>query len=344
VKIAGLRQGLHGPLVFVRHCPQENGLAHAADARRGRADALCEDPAMVRAAIAPRALDAVRARAPREAEVVALEKGLDLSEVEFLVPPAGDRSILPVLPGLERLAVVQVLSAGTDWIEGSVPPQAALCSARGARDAPVSEWILGALLGASTGLLACARERRWRRGELDDLGAWTVIVLGMGSIGRMLGSRLGVLGTKVIGVGSHAHGGLHGVDELPQLLPRADAVVVLTPLTDSTRGLVDATVLAAMKDGAVLVNAARGPIVDTNALLAEVASGRLRAVLDVTDPEPLPDDHPLWSAPGVLAITPHIAGDSPVGHARAAALAGDQLARWWAGEELLNVVRRPMAP
>jgi phosphoglycerate dehydrogenase-like enzyme len=129
------------------------------------------------------------------------------------------------------------------------------------------------------------------------------------------------------------------VDELEALLPRADAVVILAPLTDATRGLIDARRLAAMRDGAVLVNAARGPVVDTDALVAEVATGRLRAVLDVTDPEPLPDGHPLWSAPGILSITPHIAGDSPAGNARAAALAGDQLARWVAGEELHNVVR-----
>jgi phosphoglycerate dehydrogenase-like enzyme len=95
-----------------------------------------------------------------------------------------------------------------------------------------------------------------------------------------------------------------------------------------------------MTDGTLLVNAARGPIVDTDALLGEVRSGRLRAVLDVTDPEPLPDQHPLWSTPGVLAITPHVAGDSVAGHARAAALAGEQLARWCAGEPLHNVVRQ----
>ena len=175
--------------------------------------------------------------------------------------------------------------------------------------------------------------------SFSDLGGWTVLVIGMGSIGRLLESRLRVLGTEVIGVGSHAHDDLHGVDELPELLPRADAVVLLTPLTDSTRGLMSAPELAAMTDGAVLVNAARGPVLDTDALLAEVGTGRLRAVLDVTDPEPLPEDHPLWDAPGVLSITPHVAGDSPAGHARAAVLAGEQLARWCAGEELHNVVR-----
>ena len=116
--------------------------------------------------------------------------------------------------------------------------------------------------------------------------------------------------------------------------------VFAAPLTDATRGLIGNRELAAMRDGAVLVNAARGPVVDTDALVAEVSSGRLRAVLDVTDPEPLPDDHPLWRAPGVMSITPHIAGDSPAGNARAAELAGEQFARWCAGEELHNVVPR----
>jgi phosphoglycerate dehydrogenase-like enzyme len=204
--------------------------------------------------------------------------------------------------------------------------------------------VLGALLGASTGLLHCARERAWERDRhLDDLGGWTVLVVGLGSIGRLVQSRLEALGTTVVGVASHARDGVHGVDELPALLPGADAVVLLTPLSDATRGLMGAAELAAMPDGAVVVNAARGAVIDSDALLAEVAGGRLRAVLDVTDPEPLPDDHPLWSAPGVLSITPHVGGDSPLGWQRAAAFAGDQLARWCAGEELLNVVRKGTA-
>jgi phosphoglycerate dehydrogenase-like enzyme len=298
--------------------------------------------ASVLAAIAPGAIEIVRAHAPDDVELIEVTPDADLNDVDFLVPASADRGIVEVLPGMHRVAVVQVLSAGTDWIEPAVPAQATLCSARGARDAPVSEWVLGALLGASTGLLACARERRWQSRHLDDLGGWKVIVLGMGSIGRMVASRLEALGTEVTGVVSHARDGLHGVDELPDLLSSADAVVILTPLTDGTRGLIDADALATLKDGAVVVNAARGPVVDTEALLAEVQSGRLRAVLDVTDPEPLPDDHPLWSAPGVLSITPHVGGDSPLGHARAAELAGEQLARWRAGEELVNVVRGPL--
>jgi phosphoglycerate dehydrogenase-like enzyme len=276
-------------------------------------------------------------------EVAALEDGVDLDGVDFLVPNH-DSAVREAVPGLTRLSVVQLLSAGSDSWEGVVPAQATLCSARGARDGPVTEWVLGALLGASTGLLHCARERAWDRDRhLDDLGGWTVLVVGLGSIGHMVQSRLQALGTTVIGVASHPRDGVHGVDELPALLPDADAVVLLTPLTESTRGLIGAGELAAMPDGSVLVNAARGPVVDTDALLAEVAGGRLRAVLDVTDPEPLPDDHPLWSAPGVLSITPHVGGDSPLGWQRAAALAGDQLARWCAGEELLNVVRKGTA-
>jgi phosphoglycerate dehydrogenase-like enzyme len=293
----------------------------------------------IRAAVIAPALDVVRARAPEQVEVVAVDNGLDLETVDFLVPSSEAPDVLERLPTLTRVAVVQVLSAGTDWVERWVPPQATLCSARGARDAPVAEWVVGALLGATTELLECARLDAWSDRSLTDLGEWTVVVVGMGSIGRRVERHLTGFGTEVIGVASHARDDLHGVDELEALLPRADAVVILAPLTDATRGLIDARRLAAMRDGAVLVNAARGPVVDTDALVAEVTTGRLRAVLDVTDPEPLPDGHPLWSAPGVLSITPHIAGDSPAGNARAAALAGDQLARWVAGEELHNVVR-----
>jgi phosphoglycerate dehydrogenase-like enzyme len=235
---------------------------------------------------------------------------------------------------------VQVLSAGTDWVEPYVPPQATLCSARGTRDAPVAEWVVAALLGVTSRLLECARIQTWTKRSVIDLGDWRVLVVGMGSIGRRVQEYLAPFGTEVIGVASRARDDLHGIDELPTLLPGADAVVVLAPLTDATRGLIGARELAAMRDGAVLVNAARGPVVDTDALVAEVTTGRLNAVLDVTDPEPLPDGHPLWSAPGVVSITPHIAGDSPVANARAAELAGEQFARWCAGEELRNIVHR----
>ncbi|MFZ1995995.1 MAG: NAD(P)-dependent oxidoreductase [Solirubrobacteraceae bacterium] len=294
----------------------------------------------IRAAVIEPALDAVRDRAPESVEVLLIDDSLDLQTVDFIVPGSVHPDIIEQLTALTRLAVVQVLSAGTDWVEPYVPPQATLCSARGARDAPVAEWVIAALLGVTSRLLECARIQTWTKGGLVDLGGWRVVIIGMGSIGRRVQQYLAPFGTEVIGVASHAREDVHGIDELPALLPDADAVVVLAPLTDATRGLIGAAELAAMHDGAVLVNAARGPVVDTEALVAEVTTGRLRAVLDVTDPEPLPDDHPLWRAPGVVSITPHIAGDSPAGNARAAELAGEQLARWCAGEELHNIVRR----
>ena len=293
----------------------------------------------IRAAVIEPALEAVRARAPEGVEVLLADDSVDLETIDFLVPGSVYPELLERMPALRRVAVVQVLSAGTDWVEPYVPPQATLCSARGARDAPVAEWVVGALLGASSQLLACARLDTWTKRSLVDLGDWRVLIVGMGSIGRRVQEYLAPFGTEVIGVASRARDDLRGIDELPTLLPSADAVVVLAPLTDGTRGLIGNRELTLMREGAVLVNAARGPVVDTDALVADVTSGRLRAVLDVTDPEPLPDDHPLWNAPGVLSITPHIAGDSPAGNARAAELAGEQLARWCAGQELLNVVR-----
>ncbi len=293
-----------------------------------------------RVAVRENAFERLREVAPAGVEVVRLDDDLDLGTIDFLIPSHGDKARLEAHPGLTRVAVVQTISAGTDWVEKLVPPGATLCNARGSRDRPVAEWVMGALLGVSSRILERAPATSWDTLELEDLESWTVLIVGMGSIGRQVAAFLEPFGARVIGVASHAREDLHGIDELPDLLPSADAVVVLAPLTDDTRGLVGAAELAAMRDGALLVNAARGPVVDTDALVAEVTTGRLRAVLDVTDPEPLPDDHPLWTAPGVLSITPHMAGDSPLGNLRAIDFAAHQIARWLAGEELENVVPR----
>jgi len=292
-----------------------------------------------RAAVTRAGYERVRDAAPAGVEVVAIDDGLDLGTVDFLVPASADARAFEALPDLTRVEVVQVLSAGTDRVAELMPPQATLCNARGTRDGPVAEWVVAALLGATSRTLECAPLRAWTDRFVEDLESWTVLVVGMGSIGRHVARLLEPFGTRVVGVASRAREDLHGVDELPALLPDADAVVILTPLSAATRGLFGAAELAAMRDGALLVNAGRGPVVDTDALVAETATGRLRAVLDVTDPEPLPDGHPLWTAPGVLAITPHIAGDSKLGHLRAVDLAARQLTRWAAGEELENVVR-----
>jgi phosphoglycerate dehydrogenase-like enzyme len=264
----------------------------------------------------------------------------DVSDVRFLATGPQSSLIAKQLGRFGQLEVLQTASAGTDWVEGCIGPRVTLCSARGARDAPVAEWVLGALLGASSQLLERAGATDWGGAELQDLAGSTVLILGMGSIGRKVASYLVPFGTEVIGVASQARVDLHGIDELLELLPTADAVVLLVPLSESTRHLISATQLGAMKDGALLINAGRGGVIDTDALVTELNRGRIRAVLDVTDPEPLPTGHPLWDSPGLLAITPHIAGASPAGHHAAAQLAADQLGRWIRGEPLENVVVR----
>jgi phosphoglycerate dehydrogenase-like enzyme len=276
----------------------------------------------------------LRALAPAGVEVHRAEDGLD--GVAFLVPDSG---LDADLGGLPDLRVVQVLSAGTEWIEDRIPAGVTLCNARGARDAPVAEWVVGAVLGAATGLLEAGRRRSWDYEPPHDVAGSTAVIVGYGSIGRAAGRLLEALGVTVQGVGRRAREGVHGMDELPELLSGADTVILLTPLTDATRGLVDAAFLGRMRDGALFVNAGRGASVDTAALLAELRSGRLRAVLDVVDPEPLPDDHPLWAAPGLLALTSHQAGDSAQADERARVLAAEQMGRVLRGEPLQNVIR-----
>jgi phosphoglycerate dehydrogenase-like enzyme len=289
------------------------------------------------AAVTERAFEVAARLAPDTVDVRRLPDGGD--DAVFLLPDWTDRDTLDALPRLERLRVVQTLSAGTDWIEDSVPPWAALCNARGARDAAMAEWVVGALLGDAHGQFSAAGSRRWSDAVPRELRGSTVLILGFGSIGRELGRHLEPFRVDVIGVARRARDGVHGVSELPALIGRADAVVVLAPLTRETEGLVDAAFLARMRDGALLVNAGRGRVVDTGALVAELESGRLRAVLDVVDPEPLPDDHPLWEL--ALAITPHNAGDTEAADERAVRLGAEQLVRFARREPLLNVVREP---
>jgi phosphoglycerate dehydrogenase-like enzyme len=291
------------------------------------------------AAVTTRAFDVTAELAPEGVEVRRLPDGRD--DAAFVLPDWEDRDTLEALPRLERVRVVQALSAGTDWIEERVPDWATLCNARGTRDAAVAEWVVGALLGDAYGQLRAARERRWSDARPRELQGSTVVVVGFGSIARALKRRLEPFGVTVVGVARHARDGVHATDELPALVGHADAVVILTPLNTETRGLFDAALLGRMRDGALLVNAGRGPVVDTEPLVAELQSGRLRAVLDVVDPEPLPDDHQLWDL--ALAITPHNAGDTAAADERAVRFSAEQLGRFAREEPLLNVVRAPTA-
>jgi phosphoglycerate dehydrogenase-like enzyme len=263
------------------------------------------------------------------------------AEVEFYVTsffpsPAG----VSALGQMPRVKVVQTLTAGVDWIRPHMPPGVALCNAQGAHDASTAEWVIAAMLGALRGFPRFALEQaagRWAYQATDQLATKTVLIVGYGAIGAAVERRLAGFEVTVLRVARGARPGVAPLSELASLLPRADVVVLLVPFTPETSGMVDAGFLAEMKDGALLVNAARGAVADTAALTAEVASGRLRAALDVTDPEPLPPGHELWSLPGVF-LTPHVAASTPVSQQRVAQLVREQAVAYTRGEPLRNVI------
>lgn len=238
------------------------------------------------------------------------------------------------------LRVVQLLSAGVDAWLGVLPEHVTLCDARGVHTSATAEWAVGAILAYVRHFPAFARAQErgeWAYQVTDELAGKRVLIVGAGDIGEAIAARLAPFEVTVVRVARRARPGVHPVDDLPSLLPSADIVVVIVPLTATTRGMVDAAFLGRMRDGALLVNAARGPVVDTEALTAELATGRIGAAMDVTDPEPLPADHPLWRLPNVF-ITPHVAGSVRGTLPRAYRLVGDQVRRYVAGEPLLNVV------
>lgn len=271
-----------------------------------------------------------------------------LDRVVFYVPPyLSGATALRIMPVMPRLEVVQTLTAGVDSVWAYLPPGVDLHNAAGVHDASTAELAVALTLARLRNLDGFARaqaEGRWAPDSYDALADKSVLILGYGRIGQAIEARLAGFEVEVVRVartGREDDGvRVHGVEELRGLLPTADVVVVIVPLTDQTVCLVDAAFLAAMKDGALLVNVARGAVVVTEDLLVELESGRLRAALDVTDPEPLPPDHPLWTAPGVL-ISPHVGGNTTAFLPRAHRLIASQLRRWRAGEPLANAMTRP---
>jgi phosphoglycerate dehydrogenase-like enzyme len=270
----------------------------------------------------------------------------DPADVRFWVPPfLATARATDILRKFTGLRVIQLLSAGADVWVGRVPPGVLLCDARGVHDAPVAEWVIGAVVGVLRRFpsFVRAQEREeWAYAPFAPTAELTgarVMIVGAGSIGQAIERHLAPFGVTVTRVARTARPAedVHAVEELPDLLPYADVVVLVVPLTEQTRGLVDARFLAAMPDGALLVNAARGPVVDTEALVAELATGRISAALDVTEPEPLPAGHPLWRLPN-LFLTPHTGGSVRGLRPRAYRLVGDQLRRFVAGESLINQV------
>lgn len=270
-----------------------------------------------------------------------------LAEVEFYVPGyMGGPQVSEVVRDMPALKVVQLQTAGFENVLPHLADGVTLCNARGVHDASTAELAVGLILATYRRLPRAVRnqeQQTWPSSydEVDDsLADRTVLILGYGSIGEALERRLSGFECDVIRVARRARDGVHPIAELPELLPRADVVVLLTPATPDTRGMVDAKFLGMLKDGALLVNVARGVVVDTDALLAELGTRRISAALDVTDPEPLPAGHPLWSAPNVL-INPHRGGASTAFPPRVARLVRAQLERYAAGEPLINVVAGP---
>jgi phosphoglycerate dehydrogenase-like enzyme len=258
---------------------------------------------------------------------------------EVLVAPfnANDEFV-EALGRMRALRLVQLLTAGAETWIGRLPDGVALSDGRGAHGGATAEWIVAALLAVYRHLprfTAAQADERWDYHTTEELAAKRVLVVGAGDVAEQTVARLAPFEVTTTLVGRRARDGVHPVDEVAELLPHHDACVVVVPLTDATRGLVDAAFLAAMPDGSVLVNAARGPVVDTDALVAELTAGRLRAALDVTDPEPLPDDHPLWREPRAL-ITPHVANPPAALCPALAERVRENVTRFTTGRELLG--------
>ena len=251
-----------------------------------------------------------------------------------LPPPAEAFARLPAL------RVIQLLSAGVEpWLP-VVPDGVLLCSGRGVHGASTAELAVAGLLAVVREIpafLAAQAEHRWNELIADGLDGRRVLVLGAGDIGARVAAAVRAFDADVTLVARRARDGVRAIDDLPAVLPGHDVVVIALPLTPQTFRLVDSRFLAALPDGAVLVNVARGAIVDTDALLAELNSRRLRAFLDVTDPEPLPADHPLWDAPNLM-LTPHVGGGTRGWERRAYHLVRAQILRLLRGEALVNQV------
>lgn len=266
-----------------------------------------------------------------------------IADVElFVLPYMKGPEVLERAGEMKSLRVVQTLTAGYENFLPSLPSGVTLCNAAGVHDASTAELALALTLASGRRLDEYARNQStstWAPVHGTALADQRVMILGYGRIGAAIERRLNGFETaSITRVARRPRDGeprVHPVADLPDLVGEVDVLIIIAPLTEETTGLVDAELLAGLPDGALVVNVARGKVVDTEALLAETASGRLRAAMDVTDPEPLPADHPLWTTPGVL-ISPHVGGASTAFFPRADRLISDQLRRFAAGEELVN--------
>lgn len=301
-------------------------------------------------------MDVLTVLVPDETGVAALAAHAELRALAYDLdqPPSAAQRAAPALviglPGMDRavaylrqlpdLRLVQTLNAGYDNWLGRLPPGVALSNGRGAHGGATAEWVAAQLLAhyRELGVFAAAQaDSAWRFRVTESLDGKRVAVIGAGDIATTLRRMLEPFGCRVSLVGRTARDGVLSTTDFMAVRSEQDVVVLAVPTTADTRGMVDDAFLAGLRDGAVVVNAGRGALVDTGALLAHTASGRLRAILDVTEPEPLPPDHPLWTTPGVT-ITPHVGGATVGLGERAWRVAVEQLLLYARGRTPTNLV------
>ena len=267
----------------------------------------------------------------------------NLSKVGFYVPVyMGPRDSLELIAQMPNLEVVQLLTVGVDAALEYVPEHVSLCNAVGVHDASTAELAVALVLASLRGIDDFARAMphgEWIHDRRSSLVDRNVLIIGAGGVGQAIAHRLIPFGAEVTLVARSQRPGVVANSELPSLLPEADIVVLAVPLNMHTSGLVDESFLSQMREGSLLVNVARGGVVDTQALVRHAQQGRIRAALDVTDPEPLPPEHPLWRIPGVL-ISPHVGGNTSAFLPRARALVEQQISRWRSKDPLMHVVQR----
>ena len=271
------------------------------------------------------------------------EQSENLSQVGFYVPTyMGPSECFELIAQMPSLQVVQLLTVGFDAVLDYMPEHVTLCNAVGIHDAGTAELAVGLILASLRGIDDFARAMprgEWIHESRTSLVDRKVLIIGAGGVGQAIAQRLNPFEVEITQVARSQRSGVMDITELPSLLPKADIVVLAVPLTVTTKRLVNDSFLSQMRDGALLVNVSRGGVVDTDALVQHAQQGRIRAALDVTDPEPLPPEHPLWQIPGVL-ISPHVGGNTSAFLPRARALVENQIARWRNGEPLAHVVQR----
>lgn len=267
----------------------------------------------------------------------------DLEKISFYVPTymAGLKALQP-MGRMPNLKIVQLPSAGFEDALPLLPEGVMLCNAKGVHDTSTAELAIALAIGLRRGFPTFFRNQiagTWDHQRRTSLADSRIGIVGYGSIGQLMAKMLEPFSVDVIAFSKSGNNGAQPIANFDAILPTLDVVILIMPLTKENHHFINAQRLAAMKDGAALVNVARGQIVDTDALVAELHRGRISAGLDVTDPEPLPPSHPLWNSPNIL-VTPHIGGDSSAFEPRGRNLVEAQLVRYAKGEPLINIVVR----